>query len=430
MPISVPRIVLAAKQHEIDELRHLAERAELAAVIGHLIHCLQHERGASSIYLASGGQRFADTRRTLISESEALAKELDARFETQLSSPAFGNARLYSLMAWVLLGLEELPALREQIGAQKLRAADAILAFSRLIAGLSSLIFEVADAAIDPDISRALVALFNFIQGKEYAGQERAIGALCFASGRCEGAHQQRILHLIEAQEKSFQSFSEFADADSQADWQSIAQDPANIVLERMRRILGSNRPGNALDINQIDPWFEVCSERIARIWQLQCNLVRRLQESCAQRIETAERHLADSTGLLKALMDNPPSSTGAVERFFDPDTPVDRALRFEAGDAIGPQLGHSIVSVLQAQSSRLASMESELEKAKRTLNERKVIERAKGVLMAHMNLTEEAAYRMLRKTAMDQNRQLVDIAEATLSFPAFVAPTQKTHAR
>lgn len=426
MPISVPRIVLAAKQHEIDELRHLAERAELSAVISHLIHCLQHERGASSIFLASGGLRFAETRRTLIAESEALANELHARFETQLSSTAFGNARIFSLMAWVLLGLEELPALRKQIDMQKLSAADAILAFSRLIAGLSSLIFEVADAAIDPEISRDLVALFNFIQGKEYAGQERAVGALCFASGTCEGADQQRILHLIEAQEKSFQGFSEFADPESLADWQAIEQDPANVALERLRRILGSNRPGGKLDANQIDPWFDVCSERIARIWALQRKLVRRLQDNCTQRIQLAERHLEDSTGLLKALMDNPPSSTGAIERFFDPDTPVDRAFRFETGEVIGPQLGHSIVSVLQAQSARLASMESELEKARRTLNERKVIERAKGVLMAHLSLSEEAAYRMLRKTAMDQNRLLIDIAEATLSFPAFAAAPKK----
>ena len=206
----------------------------------------------------------------------------------------------------------------------------------------------------------------------------------------------------------------------------AIEQDPANVALERLRRILGSNRPGVKLDPNQIDPWFDVCSERIARIWALQRKLVRRLQDNCTQRIQLAERHLEDSTGLLKALMDNPPSSTGAIERFFDPDTPVDRAFRFETGEVIGPQLGHSIVSVLQAQSARLASMESELEKARRTLNERKVIERAKGVLMAHLSLSEEAAYRMLRKTAMDQNRLLIDIAEATLSFPAFAAAPKK----
>ena len=47
-----------------------------------------------------------------------------------------------------------------------------------------------------------------------------------------------------------------------------------------------------------------------------------------------------------------------------------------------------------QQRDARLASMEAELDTARRTLNERKVIERAKGVLMSRMGLTEEAAFR------------------------------------
>jgi soluble lytic murein transglycosylase-like protein len=77
-----------------------------------------------------------------------------------------------------------------------------------------------------------------------------------------------------------------------------------------------------------------------------------------------------------------------------------------------------SMVELLQAQTARLASMEMELEAAKRALHERKIIERAKGVLMSRMGLSEEAAFRALQKTAMDQNRRLLDVAEATLSLP------------
>ena len=51
------------------------------------------------------------------------------------------------------------------------------------------------------------------------------------------------------------------------------------------------------------------------------------------------------------------------------------------------------------------------------------MIERAKGVLMSRMGLTEEAAFRALQKTSMDQNRRLLDVAEATLSLPDFAFP-------
>ena len=53
---------------------------------------------------------------------------------------------------------------------------------------------------------------------------------------------------------------------------------------------------------------------------------------------------------------------------------------------------------------------------AKRALAERKVIERAKGVLMARHDISEDAAYTQLRKVSMDRNVRLVDVAEALLA--------------
>ena len=77
-----------------------------------------------------------------------------------------------------------------------------------------------------------------------------------------------------------------------------------------------------------------------------------------------------------------------------------------------------ALLELLQAQSARMARVEAELDAARRTLNERKIIERAKGVLMARLGMNEEVAFRVLQKTSMDQNRRLLDVAEATLSLP------------
>jgi AmiR/NasT family two-component response regulator len=77
------------------------------------------------------------------------------------------------------------------------------------------------------------------------------------------------------------------------------------------------------------------------------------------------------------------------------------------------------VIDLLQAQSRHLASMESELSSARRALNERKIIERAKGILMARFTLTEEQAFTKMRTTSMQQNRRLVDVAESVLSLSA-----------
>jgi response regulator NasT len=62
---------------------------------------------------------------------------------------------------------------------------------------------------------------------------------------------------------------------------------------------------------------------------------------------------------------------------------------------------------------SRLAR---ELDEARSELEHRKVIERAKGILMKSRALSEEAAYALLRKTAMNQNRKIVEIAQSLVT--------------
>lgn len=404
MEPSVSTIVLVAKQQEIEELKRLAARAEWVGAIGQLVHALQSERGATSIFLASQGSSFEATRQEKVADSLAAEALARGRFAAQLqgSQAAGGSARLYALMAWALLGLDGLPTLRTQIGERSIEAHEAVERFNSLIAGLLSLVFEVADAAPDPAISRLLVALFNLVQAKEFAGQERAVGGLCFGAGRCEEADQERISYLIDAQERCLQLFVEFADATLLARWNDLQDAPFMAPLERLRRVLCSTRPDKPLDAAQHDRWFEASSARLTGMWELQRTLVAQLQALCAALIAQAESSLQDVEGLLKRLRENPPP-TG--EHRDDP-----------------APAGQALAQVLREQSDRLAGMQSDLEAARRALGERKLIERAKGVLMERFQITEEAAHIMMRKVSMDQNRRLVDVAEASLSLPAFLA--------
>jgi response regulator NasT len=62
-----------------------------------------------------------------------------------------------------------------------------------------------------------------------------------------------------------------------------------------------------------------------------------------------------------------------------------------------------------------LADARSEVNVLSAELKDRKVIDRAKSLLMQRQQLTEEAAYAKLRKTAMDKNLKLVDVAQRML---------------
>ena len=274
MSLSVPYIVLLAKQLAIEELKRLKTRSQLVGVLGHLIHALQSERGASSIYLASGGKRFKETRLELIGESESVEADLPQIFENELRYSSHSNTKIISLMAWILLGVDALPEFRERIKDQRITGSESVSAFSRLIAGLISLIFELADAAVDPNISRLLVGLLNLVEGKELAGQERAVGALAFASGLCDDPIKQRILHLIDAQERNFRIFLEFAEESANTKWHEMESMPFTAELQRLRGLLRATKPEAALDPNLSDIWFQCCSERISAMWSIQCDLV------------------------------------------------------------------------------------------------------------------------------------------------------------
>ena len=75
------------------------------------------------------------------------------------------------------------------------------------------------------------------------------------------------------------------------------------------------------------------------------------------------------------------------------------------------------ILDVAIARFREFQALRDELKKTKATLDERKLIERAKGLLMRERNLSESEAYAALRKLAMDRQQKLAEVAEALIAF-------------
>jgi response regulator NasT len=75
-----------------------------------------------------------------------------------------------------------------------------------------------------------------------------------------------------------------------------------------------------------------------------------------------------------------------------------------------------SILDLCISRFNAFSRLQTELETAKGALEERKVIDRAKGALMKAKGLSEEGAYALLRRTAMNENKKIVDIAESVIT--------------
>ncbi|HKB55585.1 MAG TPA: nitrate- and nitrite sensing domain-containing protein [Ramlibacter sp.] len=398
--------LLAARQCEIAELRQLARTCELVAVIARLIHALQRERGISNIFLGSQGARFAAQREQQVGQCVEMERGVRAQLERLKTDPdqVRNGARLFSRIALVLYGLDDLPVLRADIAQREVTASDATAVFGKLIAGLLAIVFEAADSAGDPEISRALVAMFNFMQGKEFAGQERTFGGRVFAAGFIDRAGQQQWRHLVESQRACFETFAAFCARALRRAEASMRDAGIDQEIEQLRRVGG--RVGGELDPELSDRWCHVCTSRIDVMKALEDMATSHLRDLCERRIAQAQTELRDQRALLQALASQAQADTGGPA-------------------ALGPHLERSVLMLLQEQSRRLQTMDDELDAVRATLQERKVVERAKGVIMANHRMSEDEAYKALRETAMNQKRRLVDVAQSVLAL-ADVLPANR----
>jgi hypothetical protein len=408
---SALNFLVAARQSEIAELEQLQRTSALVELLSQLIHALQKERGLSNVFLASAGQRGGAQRSAQAAECAAVAGRVRDSLDQPDTVAGRGGqgARLFSRIAYVLQGLDALPALRTRIADRAVSPEAATAAFIQLLAGLLAVVFEAADSAPEPGISRLLVALFNFMQGKEFAGQERATGVAAFVSGTSEAPRQQHWLHLIASQERSFQVFAAFSPPRPLALWrEAVAADATLAVIERLRRVGCTAPAGTPLDPELSAPWFDCYTRHMDALQGVEAELAAALQQQCQHRI-------AEARAALRALQAQP-DVPGAQDFFLATPAQAPAAQ-------LGRQLDRSVLDLVQDQSLRLQAMQDELETVRAALGERKTVERAKGLLMARRQLSEGEAHKLLRQTAMNQNRRLVDVAEAVLAMADLLPP-------
>jgi two-component system, response regulator / RNA-binding antiterminator len=94
----------------------------------------------------------------------------------------------------------------------------------------------------------------------------------------------------------------------------------------------------------------------------------------------------------------------------------VDAGVSAYIVDGLKKERVRSILDLCISRFNAFSRLQAELAATKSALEDRKVIDRAKGILMNAKKMSEEGAHSLLRKTAMNENRKLVDIAQAVIT--------------
>jgi response regulator NasT len=94
----------------------------------------------------------------------------------------------------------------------------------------------------------------------------------------------------------------------------------------------------------------------------------------------------------------------------------VDAGVSAYIVDGLKKERVKHILDMCISRFNAFARLQDELDRARSALEERKVIDRAKGILMKAKKLGEEEAYALIRKTAMNGSKRIIDIAQSIIT--------------
>jgi response regulator NasT len=110
-------------------------------------------------------------------------------------------------------------------------------------------------------------------------------------------------------------------------------------------------------------------------------------------------------------------SDSGMIEKA------VEAGVSVYVVDGLKKERVKPILDMAISRFNAFSRLTRELEEARSALEERKIVDQAKGILMKTRGLSEPDAYALLRSTAMNQNRRLIDIAQSLVTAATLLDP-------
>lgn len=243
------------------EMAALERLAAVAPDISAVVHELQKERGASAGFIGAKGGAFA-------SPLDAQRRETDAALGRLRDTLAAFDAKAYGAdfvrrLEAQRSRLGELAGVRTKVSDFSMPMGEMAGWYTTTIGGLLDVIGTMGTLSQDADITRSITAYIAFLQAKERAGIERAMGSNGFSVGAFAPAVYQRYVGLI-AEQTAFQSlFRAFAAPELISALDGVLAAPAAKEVDRMRAIaLESPQTGSTGGVAGAD-WFKTITAKI-----------------------------------------------------------------------------------------------------------------------------------------------------------------------
>ncbi|MCK9802265.1 methyl-accepting chemotaxis protein [Pseudomonas sp. MAFF 302030] len=245
-----------------------------AQKLSQLITTLQRERGASGVFLGSGGKSMGE-------RMSQMRQDSSASVEVVRGLSATGNGQLDK----VLNALDQLPVVRGQVDKLSINSTESGARYTEIIQTLIGYTHSLEASVNNATIVHALGALNQFIEMKERAGRERVVLGLVFNQGRFDEALLSRFSRNLGEFTAYYDAFRRKAPAASLQQFDQQMQSPAAVEVGKLQR-LGFEVPmGQALGVKP-EAWFELATQRI--------DLMGQVEEALGQSVSSLAMHERD----------------------------------------------------------------------------------------------------------------------------------------
>ena len=436
-------VSMVEKYGTSQELERVSALAKLAPTVSALAHELQKERGQSAGFIASKGSSFAGTlpgqRKETNARREDLAKAIRA-FNFAAYAPSLANAA-----DTAVANVAKLDQVRGQVSNLKINVPGMAKYYTGAITSLLGIVSEMLIASTDDGVSKEIGAYVAFLQGKERAGRERAMGAGGFGSGKFQPAIYNKFVELIGAQDLLFRSFRLFGTDEEWTYYQKTMTGKAVDEVARMRKIaLASPQTGDMGGITG-SYWFAQITDKINLMKQVEDHIAHDLDEIAVEKSEAAWHSflvyaaatlaLLAVTALLvfvivRSITGPVGALTGVMHKLADGDKTVDVFGR-DRKDEIGAMA--QAVEVFKQNAIEMERMEAEQAEQKvRTEEQRKaeMLQMADGFEASVMGVVEsvsssasqmENSAQSMSGTAQQASAQSANVATASQQATANV---------
>ncbi|MEM1302199.1 MAG: nitrate- and nitrite sensing domain-containing protein, partial [Pseudomonadota bacterium] len=284
-------VLLSESWYRLSGTRKLANLNEFVQAIGSLIHEQQKERGATSVYLSSGGAQFLSKLQAQRALTDAAAAQLRTFADPEIRrGTAIGDA-----LGPVAEGLDARGDLRARVDAQAIETDTALAAYTSHNRHMLNIISQIGSLTSEPALTARLAALQSLLSAKEYAGIERAIGSGGFAAGEFDLVRMRRLQDLISRQTDGLERFDAIAGDDMRQLVNAIDAMPETEELRLLRAAAFASYQSGDLQGITADDYFATTTIRI--------NAFKSVEDRLIANVDAAARDLVQSSLILFGLV-------------------------------------------------------------------------------------------------------------------------------